>query len=157
MMGKRICFKKLICCILSDVAAQKKWSFPLRIYSVNVNKSAVSCTVCFLLTQDGVFYKQKQPSKGVLRKRCSKIMQQIYRRNQFSAWVFSCKFLAYFQNFCTEKLHTHVPDILVLRGAILDVQHSGVIFKVKYVLHSDQILCVLCYFSKVWIPLNKSV
>ena len=115
------------------------------------------CEACFLLTQDGVFYKQKQPSKSVLRKRCSKIMQQIYRRNQFSAWVFSCKFLAYFQNFCTEKLHNHVPDILVLRGAILDVQHSGVIFKVKYVLHSDQILCVLCYFSKVWIPRNKSV
>ena len=52
---------------------------------------------------------------GVLRKRCSKNMQQIYRRtpmlksnfnkvalqlyrNRTSTWVFSCKFAAYFQN-----------------------------------------------------------
>ena len=59
--------------------------------------------------------KQKQPSRGVLKKTCSENMQQIYRRtpmlkcdfNQFakqlywnrtSAWVYSCKFAAYFQN-----------------------------------------------------------
>ena len=55
---------------------------------------------------------QKQPSRGVLRKKCSENMQQIYRRtpmakcdfdkaaywNLTSAWVFSCKFAAYFQN-----------------------------------------------------------
>ena len=58
---------------------------------------------------------QKQPSRDVFRKRCSKNMQQIYRRtsmpkcdfnkvalqfywNHTSAWVFSCKFAAYFQN-----------------------------------------------------------
>ena len=56
---------------------------------------------------------QKQPSKGVLKKRCSENMQQIYRRTHkcdFSnaavelywnctlAWVFSCKFAAYFRN-----------------------------------------------------------
>ena len=57
-----------------------------------------------------VFFKdQKQPSIGVLRKRCSENMQQVYRRtpmpkcdfkveNHTSAWVFSYKFLAYFQN-----------------------------------------------------------
>ena len=56
---------------------------------------------------------QKQPTIGVLRKRCSANMQQIYRRipmpkcdfnnvalqlywNHNSAWVFSCKFAAYF-------------------------------------------------------------
>ena len=54
---------------------------------------------------------QKQPSRGILRKRCSQNMQQIYRRapmpkcyfnkvalqlywNHTSAWVFSCKFVA---------------------------------------------------------------
>ena len=54
-------------------------------------------------------------SRGVLRKRCSENMQQIYRRiamskcdfnkvalqlywNHTSAWVFSCKFAAHFQN-----------------------------------------------------------
>ena len=58
---------------------------------------------------------QKQPSRGVLRKRCSENMLQIYRRtpmpdvnfnkfakkrywNHTSACVFSCKFGAYFQN-----------------------------------------------------------
>ena len=58
--------------------------------------------------------QQKQSSRGVLRKRCSKYMQQIYRRtsmpkcdfkkvgkqlywNRTSAWMFSCNFAAYFQ------------------------------------------------------------
>ena len=58
---------------------------------------------------------QKQPSRGVLRKRCSKNMHQIYRRtpmpksdfnkvalqfyeNHTSTWVFSSKFVASFQN-----------------------------------------------------------
>ena len=58
---------------------------------------------------------QNQPSRDVLRKRCSKNMQQIYRRtlmpkwdfnkvalqlhwNHTSAWVFSCNVTAYFQN-----------------------------------------------------------
>ena len=57
---------------------------------------------------------QKQPSRVVLRKRYSDNTQQIYRRrpmpkcnfnkvalqlywNRASAWVFSCKFAAYFQ------------------------------------------------------------
>ena len=58
---------------------------------------------------------QKQPVIGVFSKRCSENMQQIYRRtltpkcdfnkvalqlywNRISAWVFSCKFAALFQN-----------------------------------------------------------
>ena len=57
---------------------------------------------------------QKQPSRDVLRNRCSKNMQQIYRRtpmpkcdfnkvalqfywNYDSAWMLSCKFAARFQ------------------------------------------------------------
>ena len=63
------------------------------------------------------YYIQKQPSRGVLIKRCSENMQQIYRRtsifkyeydfnkvvlqkywNCTLAWVFFCKFAAYFQN-----------------------------------------------------------
>ena len=57
---------------------------------------------------------QKQPSRGVLVKRCSKNMQQIYKTtsmpkcdfnkvakqlywNRTLAWVFSCKFASYFQ------------------------------------------------------------
>ena len=60
-------------------------------------------------------YFQKQPSRGVLRKRCSENMQQINRRtlmpkcdfskvakqlfwNRTSTWVFSFIFAAYFQN-----------------------------------------------------------
>ena len=53
---------------------------------------------------------QKQPSRGVLIKRCSENMLQNYKRTPMpkcdfnkvakhtSAWVFSCKFAAYFQN-----------------------------------------------------------
>ena len=59
--------------------------------------------------------KQKQSLRGVPRKRCSENMQQMYRGipmpkcdfnkvalqlywNCFSAWIFSCKFAACFQN-----------------------------------------------------------
>ena len=62
-----------------------------------------------------VSFLRKQPPRGVLKKRCPENMQQIYRRtpmskcdfnkvakqlywNRTSAWVFSCKFAAYFQN-----------------------------------------------------------
>ena len=54
---------------------------------------------------------QKQPFRGAIEKRRSENMQQIYRRKPMpkcdfnkvalqhtSAWVFSCKFAAYFQN-----------------------------------------------------------
>ena len=53
---------------------------------------------------------QKQPSIGFFKKSCSENMQQIYRRTPIpkcdfnkvakhaSAWVFSCKFAACFQN-----------------------------------------------------------
>ena len=58
---------------------------------------------------------QKQPSRGVLRRKCCENVQQIYRRtlipkcdfnkvaqqlywNHTSVWVFFCKFVAYFQN-----------------------------------------------------------
>ena len=61
------------------------------------------------------FEYQKQPPRGVPRKRCYENMQQTYRRtpmpncdfnrvalqlywNHTSVWVFSCKFAAYFQN-----------------------------------------------------------
>ena len=65
---------------------------------------------------------EKQPPRGILKKRCSENMQQIYRRtpmlkcdfnkvakqlywNCTSARVFSCKFAAYFQNtFSLEQL-----------------------------------------------------
>ena len=71
---------------------------------------AKSC--CFQLRN--CCFCQKQPSRGVLRKRCPENMQQIYRtpmpkcnfnkvalqlyQNHTSAWMFSCKFAAYFQN-----------------------------------------------------------
>ena len=63
---------------------------------------------------------QKQPSRGVLRKRFSENMKQIYRRtpmpkydfnkvakqlylNRTSTWVFSCTFAAYFQNTLSQE------------------------------------------------------
>ena len=65
---------------------------------------------------------EKQPSRGFLRKKCSENTQQIHSRtpmpkcdfnkvakqlywNPASAWMFSCKFDAYFQNtFSSEHL-----------------------------------------------------
>ena len=49
---------------------------------------------------------QKQPYIGVIVKRCSENMQQMYRRTAMSkgdfnhtlAWLLFCKFPAYFQN-----------------------------------------------------------
>ena len=48
---------------------------------------------------------QKQRPRGIPRKRCSENMHQIYGRTPMPkcdfnkvAWVFSCKFAAYFQN-----------------------------------------------------------
>ena len=50
---------------------------------------------------------QKQPPRGVLRKRCSENMQQTYRRT----WVFSSIFAAYFQNtFSQEHLWRAASD-----------------------------------------------
>ena len=64
--------------------------------------------------------QQKQSSRGALRKRCSKYMQQIYRRtpmpkcefkkvgeqlywNRTSAWMLSRNFAAYFQNIFSKE------------------------------------------------------
>ena len=52
------------------------------------------------------YYKQKQPPRGVPWDRCSKNMNlqenthaELRFQNHTLAWVFSCKFTAYFQNF----------------------------------------------------------
>ena len=87
----------------------------------------------FLKLRSSKFKKlQKQPFRGVLLKRCSK---QIYRRtpmpkcnfnevalqlywNCTSAWVFSCKFAAYFQNnFSQEHLWMAAPEIVTSRSS----------------------------------------
>ena len=59
-----------------------------------------------------LFYKmylkwvQKQPSRGAFKKSCSEKVEQLYW-NRTSAWVFSCKFAAYFQNtFSKEQVWT---------------------------------------------------
>ena len=80
---------------------------------------------------------QKQPSRAALMKRCSENMQQTYRKtampkcdfkkqlywNYLSAWMFSCKFAAYFQNiFSSEHLWSAASlmsllEIIVLKWA----------------------------------------
>ena len=74
---------------------------------------------------------QKQPYKGVLRKKYSENIQQFYRRtpapkcdfnkvadwNRTTALVFSCKFAAYFQNnFSQKHLWRAVSSDIVLKG-----------------------------------------
>ena len=92
----------------------------LAIIPVKTKKSNISI---FLFLNVKLKYwqeRQKQPSIAVLGKRCSENMQQIYRRtpmpkcdfnkvalqlywNHTSAWAFSCKFTAYFQNIFSEE------------------------------------------------------
>ena len=67
-------------------------------------------------------YFRKQPFRGILLKRYSENAQQIYKRtpmpkcnfnkvalqlywNHTSAWMFSCKFSAYFQNTFSQEHH----------------------------------------------------
>ena len=88
-------------------------------------------TSSLLAWTENIFLDQKQPFRGVLGKRCSENMQKIYRRtpmpkcefnkpakqlywSRTSAWVFSCKFSAYFQNtFLTEHLWRAAPARLL--------------------------------------------
>ena len=86
------------------------------------------------------FWKQQEPSTGVLRKRCSKNMQQIYRTttmpkcdfnkvashlywNETSTWVFSSKFAAYY--FLNTFSYEQLWKAALLRG------NKGKKFKVK--------------------------
>ena len=92
---------------------------------------------------------QKPPSRGVLRKRCSENMQQIYRRtpmpkcnfnkvsleywNRTSAWVFSCKFAVYIQNTCLKNtsgwlLLNMIHTICLL----IHVFHNDAIYSTEY-------------------------
>ena len=92
--GKEIFFRVCIDNEYSSSTNSVSWYFNCQIYQVQ---------------------KQKQISRGVKKKRCSENMQQIYGRtsmrksdfskaalqlhwNHTSAWLFSCKFAAYFQN-----------------------------------------------------------
>ena len=76
---------------------------------------------------------QKQPSKGATKKMYSKNMQQIYRRTQMpkcyfnkvalqfywnhtSAWLFSCKLAAYFQNIFSQEHVCYFIEITLRHG-----------------------------------------
>ena len=75
-------------------------NFTFKHFKVSLNIHHVPDLICIRTLNK----LQNRPSRGVLRKKCSKNMQQIYKRtlmpkcgywNCFSAWVFSCKFAAY--------------------------------------------------------------
>ena len=90
---------------------------------------------------------QKQPPRGVHRKRCSRNMQKIYRRtpmpkcnfnkvakqlywNRTSAWVFSCKFDAYFQNtFSQEHLWVAASETM---NFLPWIKPTSVLIHLKY-------------------------
>ena len=89
-------------------------------------------SVLFLFLGRSKYY-QNQPSIGVLIKKCSEKMKQIYRRtsmpkcdfnkvtfhfhwNHTSAWVFSCKFAAYFQNTFSQEQLWRADSALFIHG-----------------------------------------
>ena len=107
----------LICCLVIEVKLlhecqkiQKIQTISL-LHSFFIEKSTELCRGKILDFWQALNTLQKQPSRGVLKKRYSENMQQIYRRtlmlkcdfnkvawNRTLTWVISCKFAAYFQN-----------------------------------------------------------
>ena len=83
----------------------------LYIYFESFQKSLFFSLFPFNCSNFWLWKAQKQPSRGVLLKRCSENMLQIYRRtvakqlywNHLSAWVFFCKFATYFQSTCSKN------------------------------------------------------
>ena len=107
---------------------------------------------------------QKQPSKGVLKKSCSENVQKILRRtpmpkcdfskiakqlywNLTSAWVFSCKFAAYFQNtFVWDHLWVATSEKPYLNSIKLDkmsYKNILLIYYIGYVTPNN--LNILCF------------
>ena len=109
--------RRSVKCYQSKWETSKDW---IIIISSIRNHEDIFQSSAFRRSFPKVFYDpfklQKQPSREVLRKKCSGNMQQIYRRilmpkcdfnkialqlywfwNRTSAWVFSCKFAAFFR------------------------------------------------------------
>ena len=97
---------------------------------------------------------QKQSFRGVFKKKCSGNMQQIYRRspmpeynfnkvakqlywNHTSAWVFSCKFAAYFQNTFSQE-HLWTAD-------------STICSKIKRVTYQFAFCCCFFFRGNGWL------
>ena len=108
---------------------------------------------------------RKQSSRGVLKKRCSENVQQIYRRtpmpkcdfnkvpkqfywNHTSVWVFSCKFAAYFRT----PFHKNNSGWLLLGF----VESSCTVVITTTPRHQRTPVYMLqgysfyCYFSQAW-------
>ena len=72
-----------------------------------VGFSIQNFTLCFICHYSLII--QNQPSKGILRKRRSENMQQNLQENTHLnhawAWMFSCKFAAYFQSTFSQEHH----------------------------------------------------
>ena len=94
-------------------------------------------SVLFLFLGRSKYY-QNHPSIGVLIKRCSEKMKQVYRRtsmpkcdfnkvtfhvhwNHTSAWVFSCKFAAYFQNTFSQEQLWRADSVLFIHGCFISL------------------------------------
>ena len=108
---------------------------------------------------------QKQPPRGVLKKRHSENMQQIYRRtsmpkwdfnkvalqlywNRTLTWVFSCKFVAYFQNtFSKEHLWVAASEPKTLLHSIIEYWLGFFVllihFLITLLIMSDQAVAYL--------------
>ena len=114
-------FKMFLKCLLlpqrktfnENVFTSTKWAKTSAMHFIFTKWNMRKCSL--LVSWGGKAKGQKQPFRGVLRKKCFENMQQIYKRtsmskcdfskvvlqsywNHTSVWVFSCKFAVYFQN-----------------------------------------------------------
>ena len=105
--------------------------------------------------------KQKQPSRDDLKKRCSENMQQLYW-NRLSAWVFSCKFAAYFQNTYSLKNTSGRLLLFVIYSFswFMKVSHEGHVRKecvsILFLVQHEMIEFII-FFSKAFVILWVAV
>ena len=113
------------------------------------------------------FNMQKLPSRGVLQKKCSENMQQIYRRtpmpkcsfntaavqlfwNHTSGWVFSCKFTAYFRTPLTRKTSER---LLLNTPQVKDSEKEKDYAKLIFWKVSEFVFCISIWF--MWYVLES--
>ena len=107
------------------------------------------------------FYYQKQPSRGVLRKRYSEIMQQIY--GQFIFWcLFFQKLDSTFSNFFScfsniEELYPFSGNFIQVLFSIRGIQILLILRASLHGIVSLNTFCIVLYFKNKEIPINNKV
>ena len=123
-----LCYYAAIVCtnyIFSHLALRKKWSFPLRISSVNVTKSAVSCGFGHIYWRNLSWKTSFFVQCLLLGNRISSLITEIYSYWKTRAWLYcnvfnkKCNIVILLskwgQNFDQILLDNQTPALLMLQ------------------------------------------